>query len=96
MLTWILHLLTVLFRLYLVKLRAFTIFRFLNYLDINDYKLDLKKAVHKEAARGGNYEDITEDSSRGGSSRKLLETTTPHGLKRQRARRMGGGGRRKA
>lgn len=94
MLTWVLHLLTVLFRLYLVKLRAFTIFRFLNYLDINDYELDLKKAVHKEAARGNN-EDMTVDSSRD-SSRKLLETTTPHGLKRQRARRMGGGGRRKA
>jgi len=97
LLTWVLHLLTVLFRLYLVKLRAFTIFRFLNYLDINDYELDLKKAVHKEAARGGGLnEDMTVDSSRGGSSRKLLETTTPHGLKRQRARRMGGGGRKKA
>lgn len=51
--TWVLHLLTVLFRLYLFKLRAFTIFKFLNYLDINDYEVDLKKAVNKEAARGG-------------------------------------------
>jgi hypothetical protein len=86
--TWVLHLLTVLFRLYLFKLRAFTIFKFLNYLDINDYEVDLKKAVNKEAARGGggHNEDMTEDSS----SRNLLETT-PHGLKRQRLRRMGRG-----
>jgi hypothetical protein len=90
--TWVLHLLTVLFRLYLFKLRAFTIFKFLNYLDINDYEVDLKKAVNKEAARGGggHNEDMTEDSSRDSSSRNLLETT-PHGLKRQRLRRMGGG-----
>jgi hypothetical protein len=79
--TWVLHLLTVLFRLYLFKLRAFTIFKFLNYLDINDYELDLKKAVNKEAARGGGHnEDMTVDSSRDSSVRNLLEG--PHGLKR--------------
>ena len=45
LLTWILRLTTLFFRFYLVKLREMTIFKFLNYLDINDYEADLKIVV---------------------------------------------------
>ena len=52
LLTWVLRIVSVLFRLYLVRLREFTIFRFLNYIDINDYEADLKMAVKKEIILG--------------------------------------------
>ncbi len=45
LLTWVLRLATLVFRFYLVKLREMTIFKFLNYLDINDYEADLKIVV---------------------------------------------------
>jgi hypothetical protein len=45
LLTWVLRLTTLVFRFYLVKLREMTIFKFLNYLVINDYEADLKIVV---------------------------------------------------
>jgi hypothetical protein len=45
LLTWVLRLTTLVFRFYLVKLREMMIFKFLNYLDINDYEADLKIVV---------------------------------------------------
>ena len=63
LLTWVLRLITLVFRFYLVKLREMTIFKFLNYLDINDYEADLKIVVSQELkeAQGGNLSMLRND-----------------------------------
>ena len=63
LLTWVLRLITLVFRFYLVKLRELTIFKFLNYLDINDYEADLKIVVSLELkeAQGGDLSMLRKD-----------------------------------
>ena len=63
-LMWILRFLSVTFRLYLVRLREFTIFRFLNFIDINDYEADLKIAVKEEIIQAFNNDPLNDKDSR--------------------------------
>jgi hypothetical protein len=48
---WLLRFSIVLFRMHLVKLRESQFFRFLNYININDYEEDLIETVEIIAAK---------------------------------------------
>jgi hypothetical protein len=48
---WLLRFFIVLFRMHLVKLRESQFFRFLNYININDYEEDLIETVEIIAAK---------------------------------------------